>query len=452
MTVVQFSTFLYKALLLTFLVGCGGYAQQTQRMRSELESGNPSGALSALSDELKVADPSDDPDASVKNATLLLLERGTILQALGRYKEASRDFQTADEQLEVLDLTKDNMGNIAKFLYSDDATVYKAPPYEKLMVNTLNLLNYLSMGQLNGAKIEARRFEINRSYFQERDSLDTSISVFGSYMAGVAFESAGEPTKAIRFYADAYEAGGLPGLKDVILRLHKKSGADDPRIRSLLEEEYTLAPENGEILLIIQDGLVPRKIAKRMPIGAALTYSASHPENQRFMTPKERARANRFAAKGLVTWVNYPALQVDSRVAPSILVSANAQTYRPSTILNVDLAAKSYFEKQQGLFIAAAISRAVTRAIAGKATEELSGGSGGVGFLLGLLVQGSMVAADTPDTRAWNSLPARIRLLRLSLPAGTYPVSITLGRRTFSQDISVSAGNISVINFSKVRR
>jgi hypothetical protein len=90
--------------------------------------------------------------------------------------------------LEVADLTKDILGDIAQFLYSDDAKIYRASPYEKLLINSLNMLNYMVLSKSNGAKIEARRYDINRTYLQEQGSEDGAVQAFGSYLAGLAFE------------------------------------------------------------------------------------------------------------------------------------------------------------------------------------------------------------------------------------------------------------------------
>jgi hypothetical protein len=39
--------------------------------------------------------------------------------------------------------------------FSGSSGKYQSPPYEKLMINTMNMVNYLVRGDLNGARIEA---------------------------------------------------------------------------------------------------------------------------------------------------------------------------------------------------------------------------------------------------------------------------------------------------------
>ncbi|MEJ7730856.1 MAG: hypothetical protein WKG00_16765 [Polyangiaceae bacterium] len=43
---------------------------------------------------------------------------------------------------------------------------YKAPAYEKLLLNAVNLKNYLAMGDLGGAKVEARRLAVMQRYVE----------------------------------------------------------------------------------------------------------------------------------------------------------------------------------------------------------------------------------------------------------------------------------------------
>ena len=81
---------------------------------------------------------------------LVLLERGSILHALGRFLESAKNLQAAEGELELLDLSNDAGGKIAKYIWSDSATKYKTPPVEKLSLNALNMINYLAVGDLNG--------------------------------------------------------------------------------------------------------------------------------------------------------------------------------------------------------------------------------------------------------------------------------------------------------------
>jgi hypothetical protein len=171
------------------------------------------------------------------------------------------------------------------------------------------------------------------------------------------------------------------------------------------------------------------------------------------MSAKEKAQANRIAVKGLVTWVNYPKLELHRESHPAITVSVAGTTHQPKLSLNLRSVVIDYFKRSQGKVIAAAITRTISRAIAGMATESLTKRSGGgpLAFLLGVAVQGTLTAADTPDTRGWVSLPARIHHIRLRLAEGVHTVKVRVGTRQYRKTVRIQKNQIKVINLSRHR-
>ena len=439
-------------------VGCGGYMSQSAKFRRAMTVGDTQGALKQVNEALGVDKPEQLPSKSKKNTPLLLLERGTILQALGRYDLSARDFQVADKNLDVLDLTKDTTGKIAKYLFSDSATVYKAPPYEKLLLNTVNMINYLARGDASGAKIEARRFLINRKFVQStQEKKQKSMLALGSYLSGLAFQMAGESGPAMRHYADAHQAGGLPTLSNTIGKLNRETGATDTRVKTLYSPtqptEGSVQPETGEIVVVVQAGMAPYKIPERLPIGAAIVAGSSPGPGAR-LNSRQRSRANRFAAKGILKWINYPRLRRAPYPPPYVEVAVDRRAISSGLALNVEMAAAREYKSIKGSLIAAAVVRMLTRAVAGGVSEAVgrrASKSGIAGFLIGLAVEGAMTAADTPDTRSWVTLPAKFYIARSQVPVGKHMVSLRFRGRTQTRQVDVKSGQINVLNFSALR-
>jgi hypothetical protein len=95
--------------------------------------------------------------------------------------------------------------------------------------------------------------------------------------------------------------------------------------------------------------------------------------------------------------------------------------------------------------MAAAITRAVTRVLAGKAIEAAAStskdkGVRGAGLLVSLIVQASMAAADVPDTRSWETLPARISVARIRVPAGQHDIEVSARGTTRTGRVAVKTG------------
>jgi hypothetical protein len=173
--------------------------------------------------------------------------------------------------------------------------------------------------------------------------------------------------------------------------------------------------QSGELLAIVNFGRVPAKYAKRIPIGLALTYSSG------FMSPYDQARANRLALQGLVTWVNYPELgrPRGNYSAPAFAVDAKWQPLEG--ILAVDREARAAWDRSKGAVIGSAITRVISRVVAGEGARKVAGG-GAAGLLASLGTQVALTATDTPDTRSWATLPARMAFGRLRLPPGRHTV------------------------------
>jgi len=371
-----------------------------------------------------------------------------VLQQLQIYKWSSRDLEVCDKQIEMLDFSRNTAHDIGKYLFSDDAGPYKAPPYEKLMINTMNMVNYLAVGDLQGARVEARRLAVMQKYLKDRDP-NNALTAPGSYLAGFTFEKSGQYEEALRYYDEALQYGEYRSLSEPVKRLMGRAGYASPRLRKvagLAEGEQapratdTPGAEQGELLVIVNYGRVPAKVAKRLPIGLALTWASGALE------PGASAQANALGAQGLVTWVNYPELGNAHGEYDTPSFRLDGQAMPLEGIVAVDKETKKAWDQVKGAVIASAITRMIARVAAGKGIEAAAGNENPIaGLLLGLATQATLTAADTPDTRNWATLPARMAFARVVLPAGPRTVQLRARGADTTKKVTLKAGGFAVV-------
>jgi hypothetical protein len=197
----------------------------------------------------------------------------------------------------------------------------------------------------------------------------------------------------------------------------------------------------AEILVVVNFGRVPAKVAKRVPIGIALTYASGA------LSPADRSKANYLAAQGLVTWVNYPELGRARGKFERPAFALNGKWRRLEGVVAIDEEAKKAWEEAKGAVMAAAITRMISRVVAGEVTRRSTGG-GVVGALLSLGAQATLTAVDTPDTRNWSTLPARVAIGRVAVEPGTHWVDLETRGVHKRRKITVSEGDWAVLNLT----
>ena len=86
----------------------------------------------------------------------------------------------------MLDLAHDAKDTIGEYVFSGSSGKYQAPPYEKLLVNTLDMVNYLELQDLDGARVEARRLAVMQKYMtDELHEEDNPVLGLGGLLAGL---------------------------------------------------------------------------------------------------------------------------------------------------------------------------------------------------------------------------------------------------------------------------
>ena len=206
-----------------------------------------------------------------------------VLQELDQYPLSSRDLEVSDKQIEVLDLSANAAADIGRYLFSDDVGPYKAPAYEKLMINTMNMMNYLARGDLNGARVEARRLAVMQKFTRDKgDAAEVAArpgQLPGRLRVREERQAGRRPALLRRSARPTASTSRWPSRSD---GSRNRRGYSSPRIRELLAQGACRRPAarrrpartTRELLVIVNFGRVPAKIAKRMPIGLALTYAS----------------------------------------------------------------------------------------------------------------------------------------------------------------------------------
>jgi tetratricopeptide (TPR) repeat protein len=450
---MQIARLLVALLCLAALGGCSTYTDKNLAARKDLRRGDFAGAEAKLNELLGVESSRELPRTWGSETALTLLERATVLQAMGEYGTSARDFTAAEKELEWLDIANDTAGDIGKYLFSDDATKYKAPPTEKLLVNAFNMINYLALDDLAGARVEARRFQVMHKYLHDHFPAEPH-GAFGSYLAGFVFEKSGEWDTALRHYDEVLAQAHAPSLHPVIRRLAQGAPYRTERLEAIVGApggqqvggaEGVPQEQQGEILIVLKTGAVPVKEARRIPVGAALGLAANYVSGD-----------TKILEYGMFKVVSYPELVPAENLfsGGSLLVSGRHVPLDPLTDVAEEI--RKEYEAYKPKVVGAALTRMITRAVAGEGARALGKQhSGGLGFLASALVEGTMVALDRPDTRSWSTLPAQVHLARIPVEPGEHAVEIALrgrfGVSKHQRTVTVLPGGFAVVDLSTLR-
>lgn len=408
---------LLASLLLFVQAGCATYTDRIQIASQAAYAGDYAAGVAALNDALGVSADDELPGRWGTEGALAALERGSLLQAMTKYDPSARNLSAAEQELELLDLSLDPIGALGSYIYSDAAKTYKAPPSERLALNAVNLLNYLAKGDLENAAVEARRFQVMRDYLDSEDISEHGVGVFGSYLAGFVFDRRGEGDRSLRYYEEALAAGSLESLERPAARLAKYNPYRGPRLRKLLAQAPAAPPapsSPSEILVVLSLGRVSHKIPERMPIGAAIGIAGAL-----FTDDAD------WLARGVAKVVVYPELVSTPSLLGQPAVQIDGADVGIEPLIDLDAAVRREYEEMKPQIIAAALTRLASRAAVAEGVRAAGNQeSDALGAVLGVLVEGALVALDRPDTRSWTMMPAEILVARVPVSPGAHSVDV----------------------------
>jgi hypothetical protein len=417
--------------------GCATYSDKLAEARTRADQGQYASAVDELNDFLDVESAEEIPPKWKGDGPLAVLERGVLLQAEGDYALSARDLAEADEALELLDLKTDTVGQIGKYVYSDTSATYAASPTERTSLNALNVANFLALGDLSSAAVEARRFANMQEYL---DSIDLQGNgTVGAYLSGFTFERLGEGDRALRFYEEALAGRRLDTLSAPVARLAAANPYRGPNLEAMLAEHGTAAPTppRAEILTVVALGRVPYKVPKRLPIGAAIGVAGT------FVTGNTA-----ILERSVLKVVVYPELERSGTRARDATVRIDGQPAPVELVANLGNDIAKEYEMIKPRIIGAALTRLISRAIAaegaraaGRAVNPI------VGLLTALAAEGTLVALDKPDTRSWTFLPERVAISRVGVEPGAHRVEIAIAgvAETRSVPVQVDDGGFAVV-------
>ena len=330
------------------LTGCATFTDAFRPVEMKLASGE-------YEEALKLLEKSKGPE---RDRVLYLMNRGMVLRMMGEFAQSNAEFEQAkaiSQQLQAVSVTE-TAGSVS---INETMRSYAGEGYEIILLHLFMALNYLELGQIDSARVEALQIDVK---LKEMAGTPFEQDPLSRYLMGVIFEALREYDDALIAYRHAYEAYQKVGsdyktplpdlLKRDLLRLTRRQGFPDEHER--YKEQFKLEnwvtskemAQGGELIVFIGNNLAPLKrehiIAAQSPKGQILSISTPYYESRPLYVASVIVRADATAADG-------------------------------EMVENVDAIARATLERQMPAIVARAIARAVIKKKAADKAGEQNG-------------------------------------------------------------------------------
>ncbi len=359
-------------------------------------------------------------DYGTGNEVLYYLDRALILQL-------NRDFSSSADSLEKAKARYDELythsltNEAATWVVNDNLAPYRAPAYERVLMNVFQAFNYLQMDNLSEALVEARDIDskfpvVSELYAQDKHVFEDNG--FARLWCGILYEAAGSREdlndafiayKQALIVYDAYYGGTyVPEvLQYNLIRLAKKF--NDPALSGYQSRfpGIRLEPEGhavATVYLLESVGFSPVKISQMIPV------------------PLE---------DGLITKMAFPQFIHRPYVAHSsrlILAgkSGPAVTAGAGLAADIEGLADKDLSTKKALILAKSLARPALKYLVERNQKEAIEKKHGylAGQLFGLFSDVYNFYTEQADVRSWQALPAQVHVACVRVPAGTYDVRV----------------------------
>ncbi len=385
-----------------------------------------------------------------KNALLYYLDRGMLLQLAGQYADSNLALENAKRIAREL-YTKSVTAHLSTFLINDLMTPYYGEDFERALIHLFSALNYAALNQGEAALVECRQldaffralpFDGQRSAYQD--------DAFARYLAGLLYEDRGETNDAYVSYRKALEAYDVYaknyktapplevredalrtarqlGFSDKVAEIQQRWGSASPPLQS--GEDRRLPRGTGEVIVLHYAGVGPEKVDSFFEISVynGWPYVEKVDTKSQDDTQVEQARAVlRSVAADKMIRVAFPKYQrVPARIQ-RMEVHCSSATGQGTLVEDVGAIAVRNLEDRNARIRSRAIARAVMKFLLAQKVGDAVGDKNNenLGLIVRTLLQAASAATEVADKRAWRTLPDRILMARLSLPAGDQRLSL----------------------------
>jgi uncharacterized protein len=422
-------------------------------LRHSLQSGDAAGALRLVSTR-SPARPSD--------RLLRSLQEGLLLHEAGRYAESNRAFAAAEREVDRR-FTRSIRRAAGSVLVSDRTLDYLPTRAEEAMIPYYRILNYLALGEQDGALVESRKASAYLAFREGRGSGCREEGLL-HYLAGLVFDGAGERNHALVSFRNAERAllacgSAVPReLARDLVRSARALGIDD--LAEDAAERHGLGSMDaeagrGEVVLLLETGWVAHRarVERVVPVffsdlvDAAGDTVAPSPERvaglavARLLSslPSGSLAASYEAEEGMMTLarhpvpagtqvlelvkLSWPAYRAAAGTAPRLALRADgADPVEPLLLGDLSVRVVEELDARLPMILARSALRATTRAALSGEARRRANKEGGeeAGRVAGALVNLLGNALEQPDTRSWTLLPERVSIVRLELPGGEH--------------------------------
>jgi len=443
------------------LAACGQtkMVQTSGAIREQMIAGNYPGALASLRQ-------SKNQGFKEQDRVVYWMNEGMILHLMGQYKQSADVLEQAERRSKEL-YTKRISKQIKAAFTSNAATDYEGEDYEKVLINVVKALDYLGLGNLEGAMVEARKINekllLYNTKYEHKNVYNQDA--FAHWLMGLLFEMERSYddariayVKAMEVYQNEFAANyGFqppPYLGEDIVRAAILSNANDiaeeykGKYGQKLGETAELLKTQGEIVLIHLNGEGPTKsdFVVNCVFISPTNWGCDAEPGGAFMK-----KTTITISSGTEVKVAFPELHIFEPQNPQIDVMIGGREGRtyPAEPINA-IAAKTMADKMHRIFrdaIIRVITKVASAKAAGAAGKKVGGGA--LGFLAEKSASATMQAFEEADKRAWTTLPARIDVARVMVPPGTHTVQINKprGGPATIPGVKVEAGKRVVITY-----
>ncbi|MFT4997336.1 MAG: hypothetical protein ACI8RO_000681 [Flavobacteriales bacterium] len=422
-----------KVLLLSaalLLPGCALQQWQVNSITDQLQQGRPELALSAM----QALEPSDRDKAQY------LLNLGMLKHLNGDIEGSITDLQTATALMELLQAISVREA-LSAATVNETLRAYPGSPAEQILAQQLLALNYLALGDLDGARVEILKADVLMRQPVYDDKIVGQLAS-ARMIAGLVYELGTEWDNALISYRRAAnlmtERGHTlpPALQDSLLRMTKRVGISDEYqqyVNRFGRDAYFPKSDEAEVIAIYWQGLV---------------------------SPKEQARISIYAP-GLDQFVSIAVPRYRNSRAPMNESLLSVGQYKTSTKLleSVDELVREDLDAAMPKINATTLVRVVAKQqMVTKARKKNEKNDSSAFAVLAIITEITANLTEIADVRSWNTLPSNIQIARITVPVGNYP--IMLGRNNVapissSQAVDNSAAgnqdtsNSTMLNLAK---